>query len=161
MGMYCVRGKCPGSVDMISALAPDYDTACQRVLDSLKSIITECWAADPKRRPPSSEIMNRVFFQSDAQGPDASAPSEPPSIESVATVGFGRTENEIGEDQNTGRVALPTEHGSRDSHFTPSPISQDSQISPDDEPDVRESLPDAVAVKRSEGFICQIPGCGR
>ncbi|KAG9021403.1 hypothetical protein FS837_007300, partial [Tulasnella sp. UAMH 9824] len=105
-----VLGKCPGSLDMISALAPDNNTACQRVLDSLKCIITECWAADPERRPPSSEIMNRVFFQSDAQRPDApSAPSEPPSIESVVTVGFVRTDYESGEDQNTGRVALPTE----------------------------------------------------
>lgn len=89
-----VLGKCPGSVDMISNLVPGTDTNSYHTLDSLRLIITECWVSDSAERPSSSDIINRLFFQSDVETSDA----------------FSNLD-ELGDYNGTGSLALTIEKG--------------------------------------------------
>lgn len=57
-----IQGQAPGSVNLLDSLASDdHATYCLN-LDSLKSIITDCWIRDPSKRPSSSDILNRLVF---------------------------------------------------------------------------------------------------
>ncbi|KAG8964317.1 hypothetical protein FRC05_003867, partial [Tulasnella sp. 425] len=56
-----VRGQSPGLVDLLDSLVSDGSITYYLTLDSLKSIIPDCWIKDSAKRPSSSEILNRLI----------------------------------------------------------------------------------------------------
>ncbi|KAG8964312.1 hypothetical protein FRC05_003862 [Tulasnella sp. 425] len=56
-----ILGRPPGSVELLDRLVSDSHITYRLTLDSLKSIIPQCWIMDSTQRPSSSEILDRLI----------------------------------------------------------------------------------------------------
>ncbi|KAG8955752.1 hypothetical protein FRC04_007743 [Tulasnella sp. 424] len=78
-----IQGRAPGSVNLLDRLVLDTThITLQLTLDSLKSIIPDCWIEDSAQRPSSSEILDRLVSPDGIEAVDiATASSHLPATE--------------------------------------------------------------------------------
>ncbi|KAG8944715.1 hypothetical protein FRC04_001614 [Tulasnella sp. 424] len=74
-----VLGRPPGSVDLFDGLVSGNHLTHHLTLDSLKSIISNCWIRDSAKRPSSSEILDRLISADGIEALDTAIASSHPS----------------------------------------------------------------------------------